>query len=80
MAREGNQKLVLPYEHDPQDLTQIWMAVSAGEPSAAEWKAAYRDELAGVRVIWVKYAEVPQGNVWVRDRTGVRRYDRSAVL
>jgi hypothetical protein len=72
------EKLVIPYEHDPADLTQIWMAVSQGAPADSEWKAAYRDTINGQLVVWVKYDdEVPQGNIWIRDRAGTHRRDRA---
>ena len=68
------QKVSVPYEHDPQDLGQIWLAVSSGTPSERDWKAALRDTVDGQRVVWVKYpTPLPHGDVWIRDRNGITR-------
>lgn len=70
------EKVVFPYEHDSNNLSQIWMAVSVGLPTDEQWLPAYRDVIDGRRVIWVKYATVPAGHLWVRDGSGARRYER----
>lgn len=70
------QKVILPYEHNPQDLTPIWLAVSVGTPRDGDWKPALRDTIDGRRVVWVKLPDpLPQGHLWVKDRAGARRQD-----
>jgi hypothetical protein len=72
------EKLIVPYEHDSADLSQIWLAVSHGTPGAGDWKPALRDTIDGQRVVWVKFpGQLPSGNVWVRDRAGARLCDRA---
>ena len=72
------EKVVFPYEHDANNLNQIWMAVSVGLPEEGQWRAAYRDTINGQRVIWIKYDTVPAGHLWVRDGSGARRYERKS--
>jgi hypothetical protein len=67
------EKVVVPYEHDSQDLTQIWLAFSPGTPADEDWRPVLRDIVDGRRVVWVKYDQVPHGNLWIKDRAGVRR-------
>jgi hypothetical protein len=70
------EKVIAAYEHDSSNLTQIWMAVSNGAPAEGDWQPAFRDTRNGRLVIWVKYDEVPHGDLWVRDGDGVRRIAR----
>jgi hypothetical protein len=70
------EKITAAYEHDPQDLTQIWMAASVSTPTDADWVPAFRDTVDGQRVIWIKSDVALRGNLWVRDAAGVRRASR----
>jgi hypothetical protein len=70
------EKVIAGYEHDSSNLTQIWMAVSSGMPGENDWRPAFRDTVKGRLVIWVKYDDVPHGDLWVKDGSGARRIAR----
>jgi len=67
------EKVIVKLEHDPSDLRQIWLAFSPGPPQESDWVPALRDTIDGQRVVWAKYPEGTTGNLWVKDRDGVRR-------
>lgn len=67
------EKVIVRYDHDPSDLTQMWMAFSTGVPQDSDWVPAFRDTINGQRVLWVKVANPPSGNVWVKGREGAQR-------
>ncbi|MEV0968524.1 hypothetical protein [Microtetraspora glauca] len=70
-------KLTVSYEHDPADLSTIYLAVvpRGVRPSASSWRPALRDTVAGQRVVWIRVTDV-SGVVWLRDRDGERQAQR----
>jgi hypothetical protein len=66
-------KVVVPYEHDPRDLSLIELAVTprGAQPSEESWVPAYRDTVDGKRLVFARFAST--GTVWIRDRNGVRK-------
>ena len=61
------------YQHDPADLSPVWLAVSRTEPSDG-WQAAFRDTLAdGTRVVQVRGTVGRGERVWLFDGDGPRR-------
>jgi hypothetical protein len=75
-ATAGKVKVKVPYEHDPADLSTIYLGVTAGDKPAV-WIPAFRDiDRTGKRPLRVVVAHFPPQNrtvkVWVRDRDGAR--------
>lgn len=68
-------KVTVAYAHDPADFAAIYLAVvSPSEPiRELDWIPAYRDTVEGVPVVWVK-TDYPDGHdIWIKDKTGVRK-------
>jgi hypothetical protein len=66
-------KVSVPYEHDPADLSPIWLAVlpRGTRPGGDDWKPALRDTVAGRRVVYARF-EDPAGVIWIRTKDGQR--------
>lgn len=70
-------KVTVAYEHDPADLSTIYLAVvpRGARPGPDSWRPAYRDTVGGQRVVWARF-EHNTGEVWVRDWAGERQVRR----
>lgn len=70
-------KVLVDYDHDPADLSPIFIAVTTqAYPAHDAWKPALRDTVNGVKVVWARFPEKPSTfYVWVRDRLGERKVD-----
>jgi hypothetical protein len=66
-------KITVPYQHDSADYDLIELALSEKETQEPleGWRAAYRDTVSGMRVVWARFES--EGYVWLRDRNGARR-------
>lgn len=68
-------KLAVDYPHDPANLQSIDLAVTTSRtPSSDSWRPAYRDTIAGKRVVWARFPERggTKVNLWLRDSSGER--------
>ncbi|MCD6056587.1 MAG: hypothetical protein K0Q89_117 [Thermomicrobiales bacterium] len=63
------RKVIVPWDHDAEDLSAFHMAISRRQPADDEWVPALRDTIGGRRVLWARFDSAPAtADVWVRHR------------
>lgn len=66
-----SSKVVIAYEHQPENLSFIYLAGTSGaNPTDDDWVPALRDTIDGQRVVTAQLPE--RRRVWLRDSDGVR--------
>lgn len=68
-------KVTVAYEHDPADLSAIYLAVcKTKQPAEDDWRPALRDTVDGQRVVWARFpGATGVVDVWIADRDGTRQ-------
>ena len=67
------------YDHDPANLSTIWLSVGSRGQPPSQWHAATRDTHNGRRVVLIK-GDAPRGaSVWLRDSSGVRDVTKQVI-